>query len=166
MLTISTEKKRFVMKEDEETCERLFSKIIRGLIEAEENVTQDMKVTSTEEDNRQVQIQTKRIEPRFSGKSREYRGFLYIKCPQCGYEKGQCSRNGMNSIHCDKCGCNDEFSEPLVPMYVNCECGEEFRYMTNMNADVFDMTCINCGSPVPMKYNEKKNFYETIRPED
>lgn len=158
MLTINTNRKRFVLKEDDEICEKIFKRIIGMLIgeeDGDENLESSKGIMTPEND-------VKRIEPKSAQVHREYKGFLYIKCPECGNEKGQCSAKGMHSIHCDECGCNDEFAEPLIPMWVNCECGKRFRYMTNIKTDMFDMTCLECGSPVPVKYNEKKNVYETI----
>lgn len=37
------------------------------------------------------------------------------------------------------------------------------EYMTNKKEEMLDMTCIECGAPVPMRYNGKYNRYETIR---
>ena len=118
MLTITTETRRFVLKEDEEQSERKFNEIIRRLLEPQEGKADIGKPQETENANRQQE---------------------------------------------DNCGCNKEFTEPLIPMYVNCECGGRFRYMTNKKEEMFDMTCIECGAPVPMRYNGKKNCYETIK---
>lgn len=159
MLTIITETRRFVLKENEEQSERKFNEIIRRLLEPQERKTDIGKPQETENANRQQDME-KSHEQRAGC---EYKGFLYIRCPDCGNEKGFCSKNGIHGIHCDECGCNKEFTEPLIPMYVNCECGGNFRYMTNKKEEMFDMTCIECGAPVPMKYNGKKNCYETIR---
>lgn len=27
----------------------------------------------------------------------------------------------------------------------------------------FDIPCLSCGAPVPIRYNRKKNIYETIK---
>lgn len=156
MLTITTETRRFVLKENEEQSERKFNEIIRRLLEPQEGKADIGKPQETENANRQHEVKEQTA-------GYEYKGFLYIRCPECETEKGQCSKKGMNSIHCDNCGCNEEFTEPLIPMYVNCECGGRFRYMTNKKEEMFDMTCIECGAPVPMRYNGKKNCYETIR---
>ena len=47
--------------------------------------------------------------------------------------------------------------------YMKCECGRQARYMTNITEAEFDMTCYDCGSPVAMQWNEKKEQYETMR---
>lgn len=154
MLTITTGTRRFVLKENEEQSEKKFNEIIRKLLELPEGIADDKKSQETENANRQQ-------EERSSG--HEYKGFLYIHCPECGAERGLCSKAGQHSIHCDECGCNDEFEEALTPMYVKCECGSSFKYMTNKKEEMFDMVCLNCKAPVPVKYNSKKNCYETIR---
>lgn len=172
MLTISTKKSRFVLKEDEKICQEWFNRLIGAIISAEK-VTED-ELAEEEDTCRPADLKEKaeyQVEnlpedipveetesPRYG-----YKGFLYIKCPSCGSVRGQCSKKGMHRIHCDNCGCNEPFMEPLTPMFVNCECGAKFKYMTNMKEDMFDITCINCGSPVPMKYNGKKKIYQTIK---
>ena len=156
MLTITTKTRRFVLKENEEQSEKKFNEIIQMLLEPGEASTQEAK--------HEVQKKMNEKAPgNLEEQSKyEYKGFLYIHCPECGAERGLCSKKGKHSIHCDVCGCNEEFKEPLIPMYVKCECGSSFKYMTNKKEEMFDMECINCKSPVPMKYNGKKGCYETI----
>lgn len=93
----------------------------------------------------------------------KYRGFMYIKCCKCGKEEGFMPRQGREYYRCDSCGSNTEFKKPLVPMYVNCECGSRFKYMTNMEGKRFDINCFDCGAPVAVEWNEKRKQYETIR---
>lgn len=174
MLTISTSKRRFTVKTEQE--EALFSKIVKNLLdkdgtldidvqnsEVSTNSKTEKKVITREEAlaDRNPPVEHDFFQNLWGGK--KYTGFLYIKCPECGAEKGFCSKKGTGGIHCDVCGCNKDFEEPLKPMYVNCECGGRFKYMTNKSEEMFDVTCINCGSPVPVQYNHKKEIYETIR---
>lgn len=93
----------------------------------------------------------------------KYRGFMYIKCPSCGAEKGFHMRQESDHYHCDSCGARSVFVDPLVPLLVNCECGRRSRYMTNKKDPMFDITCLDCGSPVAVSWNEKKQLYEPIR---
>ena len=94
-------------------------------------------------------------------KSREtYSGFLYVKCPDCGYSRGFFTKIRTDEYRCG-CGAVTELRD-LVPLYVNCECGRNIRYMTNMTEDAFDIDCL-CGAPVAVQWNEKKRQYETIR---
>lgn len=93
----------------------------------------------------------------------KYKGFMYIKCPVCGKEKGLCMKKETDHYHCDSCGKRSEFEKPLVPLWVNCECGRRFKYFTNMTESLFDINCLDCGAPVAVKWNEDKQIYETIR---
>lgn len=58
------------------------------------------------------------------------------------------------------------FTDKLVPLYINCQCGRGFKYMTNMTDNMFDINCIECGSLVAVQYNAKKKIYETIREDE
>lgn len=153
MLTITTETRRFVLKENAEQSEKKFNEIIMGLLGLQKGKEE------TEIEHAENRVATHQE----SKDGHKYKGFLYIRCPECGTERGLCSKAGQHSIHCDECGCNDEFEEALIPMYVKCECGSSFKYMTNKKEEMFDMACLNCKAPVPVKYNSKKNCYETIR---
>lgn len=93
----------------------------------------------------------------------QYKGFMYLKCPSCGAVKGFCSKGYLKEFHCESCGTDTGFTEELKPLYVNCICGGKFKYLTNMNIDMFDINCINCGNPVAVNWNKKKQVYETIK---
>ena len=53
MLTITTETRRFVLKENEEQSEKKFNEIIRKLLELQEEIIDDKKPQETENTNRQ-----------------------------------------------------------------------------------------------------------------
>ena len=93
----------------------------------------------------------------------KYRGFLYIKCQECGVTKGFRMKKESDHYHCDSCGARTEFVNPLVSLLVNCECGGAFRYQTNMTDPMFDINCLECGAPVAVQWNEHAGLYETIR---
>lgn len=93
----------------------------------------------------------------------KYRGFLYIRCPECGSVKGFHMKKESDHYHCDNCGARTIFDTPLVPLQVRCECGQRFNYLTNQTAQAFDIPCLECGAPVAVEWNEKKSLYETIR---
>lgn len=93
--------------------------------------------------------------------SKQYSGFLYIKCPDCGEIRGFFAKIRIDAFEC-RCGAVTELRD-LVPLYVNCECGKSIRYMTNMTDNAFDINCLGCGAPVAVQWNEKKKLYETIR---
>ena len=89
---------------------------------------------------------------------KQYSGFLHIRC-KCGAEKSFFTKSGLSFYKCAKCGEQTE----LKLAFLHCECGERLRYFTNETEKMFDLNCIDCGQPIAMKYNEKKNLYETIR---
>ena len=71
MLTINTNTKRFVLKEEDEICEKIFKRIIGMLIGAEdgdENLESSKGIMTPEND-------VKRIEPKSAQVHREYKGF-------------------------------------------------------------------------------------------
>lgn len=92
---------------------------------------------------------------------KDYKGFLYIKCESCGNVRGFCAKEPISAHRC-KCGNETELKE-LVPLWVHCECGKRFKYMTNIDEFLFDINCIDCGTPVSVKWNANKRLYETIR---
>lgn len=96
---------------------------------------------------------------------KRYKGFLHLECPNCGTIKSFNSAKEIKGYHCFECGEDALFEEELKPLYVNCECGKSYKYMTNMKEQMFDIECLNCGNPVAVKWNEKKQVYETIRGE-
>ena len=94
--------------------------------------------------------------------TRGYTGFLHIRCEHCGKTKAFCTKYPLNYYQCEECDGKTELLG-LKRAYINCECGNRSGYFTNETADVFDLNCINCGMPVALKYNAKKNLYEAIR---
>lgn len=89
-----------------------------------------------------------------------YKGFLYIKCEACGSTRGFCAKTPTKEHRC-KCG-HKTVLRNLKPLYVNCECGEFFKYRTNLQDDVATINCIKCGSPVDLELHDKKGVYTTI----
>ena len=94
-----------------------------------------------------------------------YRGFLIIKCRQCGDEHAFCTKTPMKSSTCSKCGATTTFNV-MRPAFTHCECGKDFRYMTNIEDKNFTYTCFQCGSPVEMELNGKGNAFVTINRRD
>ena len=101
--------------------------------------------------------QEQRTEPAEEG----YKGFLYIKCEACGTTKGFCAKQPITESRCE-CGHRTPLSK-LKTMYVKCECGENFKYRTNLTDSVASINCIHCGSPVDLELHEKNGVYETIK---
>lgn len=100
-------------------------------------------------------------EPAQSEKPKGYKGFLYLECPHCGKRRAFCSRARIQEYKCD-CGEKTELHD-LVQIILNCECGKNSAYLTNVTDEIFDVDCIDCGAPVAVQYNAKKKLYETIR---
>lgn len=122
-----------------------------------------MVETRQEEGLEKEEKQGKEVEAETEAAIRpQYRGFMYIRCPNCGEMKGFYTKKESDHYHCDNCGARSVYEEKLVPLQVNCECGRKFRYQTNVTETAFDIPCLVCGSPVYVEWNEKKAAYETI----
>lgn len=90
----------------------------------------------------------------------EYRGFLLIKCNHCGKIKGFCAKNPISQFTCE-CGGKTELHD-LKPAFLKCKCGSQYKYKTNVTDERFDYGCLNCGSPVDMELNSRRNTYVTV----
>lgn len=95
-------------------------------------------------------------------KNSGYSGFLYLECSYCGKRKAFCSRCKLREYKCDSCERKTELHD-LAQMFLNCECGKNAAYLTNITDEMLDVNCINCGMPVAVQYNSKKKVYETIQ---
>lgn len=91
----------------------------------------------------------------------EVKGFVYMKCPNCGNIHGTNLKKWQSYFRCKECGELIAFRN-LRTIHVNCECGESFYYKTNLKIPMFDIPCLACGNPVAVYYNEKKESYQTI----
>lgn len=90
----------------------------------------------------------------------EYRGFLLIKCKHFGKVKGFCAKTPITEHICE-CGGKTELHD-LKPAFLNCKCGGRYKYKTNITDEKFDYNCLNCGSPVDLELNSRRNTYVTI----
>lgn len=91
------------------------------------------------------------------------KGFLHLKCPHCGSEFGFYSKHERDHVVCRECGQEFGFDRPLVALYVNCECGNTFKYFTNRTEPFFDIECLDCKAPVTVEYIAKRNLYQTVK---
>ena len=89
-----------------------------------------------------------------------YRGFLLIRCEECGEVKAYCAKRETYGFRC-KCG-HETPLEKLRPMYVKCKCGKEFRYKTNLTDQRYMHSCLDCGSPIDLEINRRGTAYVTI----
>lgn len=90
----------------------------------------------------------------------EYRGFLLIKCKHCGKLKGFCAKTPISEFACD-CGGKTELYG-LKAAHLHCKCGSNWTYKTNVTDEAFDYNCLNCGSPIDLELNSRRNTYVTI----
>lgn len=91
----------------------------------------------------------------------EYKGFLLIKCKHCGKVKGFCTKSTIRQHICE-CGKETELHD-LKPMFMDCKCSHKYKYMTNITDERFEYNCLNCGSPVDLELNSRKNTYISIK---
>lgn len=92
---------------------------------------------------------------------REYKGFLLIKCAECGDVHAFCAKRPMRRYRCAKCGTWTALDH-MAPLRVVCECGRSYGYMTNVEDKQMDVACFGCGAPVAVEWNEKLHQYTTI----
>lgn len=90
-----------------------------------------------------------------------YKGFLYIRCEHCGQVHGYCAKELMTFHKCPDCSGKTKLKN-LTHLYVNCECGKKWKYRTNMTDFAFDVNCVQCGTPVAVKWNKRAEQYETM----
>lgn len=90
------------------------------------------------------------------------KGFIHVECPKCHKTKGMFQREHLTEVLCTNCGEMIDLRES-IPMHFKCECGKKLTYMTNMKSNMADVNCFDCGCPVAVTYNAKKNRYEVIR---
>lgn len=93
-----------------------------------------------------------------------YKGFMHIKCENCGKEVSYNKAEEIQTHFCFTCRKPTELKEEKMKrVHMECECGCSFRYWTNQDAKLIEIECLNCGSPVTMEYNRKKGSYITIK---
>ncbi|WP_157833849.1 hypothetical protein [Ruminiclostridium josui] len=92
----------------------------------------------------------------------QYTGGLIVKCRKCGLIRGFFTHKPIDHYHCFECGKYTPLPPELRAVEVRCECGKFFKYQTNITDPAFDATCVECGAPVAVGYNEKLGRYLTI----
>lgn len=164
MITIKTENHTYMSKINAEESEKLFRKILADILDIQEkiaSVPENDKAVLEEDSAPEKEDVTESIDPVTEPEPLLYKGFLYIKCRNCGKEKAFCSKSPIREYTCEDCGEKTPL-ENLISLNTKCECGKYSRYHTNMEDYLFDVNCIACGSPVTVKFNKKKNQYETV----
>lgn len=154
--------------ENQEIAEAVFNKLAIMLLgiskeyqDKRKNVGQKKKtpeiIVLEQEEKEAIEDEPAEAET-YSGK-----GFLYMKCRECGTVKGFTTNKELKGYHCFECGADTPFQEQLKKIRMKCECGNYSEYLTNMDEPMFDITCIACGNPVAVQWDDKKQVYETIQ---
>lgn len=89
-----------------------------------------------------------------------YSGFVHIRCDYCHNETTTCLRTPTHEYICRSCGQKTELTD-LTRAYINCECGTDGRYLTNIGDWMFDIPC-RCGMPNAVKYLPGKDVYVPV----
>lgn len=93
-----------------------------------------------------------------------YKGFLLIRCPNCGDVRGFCAKDYVTDTMCRNCG-TDIHLKDLIPAHVNCEkCGSHFKYRTNIDIqEPVPFSCLECDAPVDLQLNPRGTAVTTMR---
>lgn len=91
-----------------------------------------------------------------------HKGFLLIRCAQCGDLRGFCVKQPISSYRCAACGGETPLHD-LMSAHIRCKCGKSFKYRTNIEKDSITYNCLSCGAPVDLAYNKKARAYQTVR---
>lgn len=100
--------------------------------------------------------------PQESDEGKGYKGFLLIRCKECGHTRAFYSQYKLNWYKCQEC-CEKTVLEDLRLLWANCECGQKAHYYTNVEDPATEVNCLVCGAPVAGEWNVKKKCYQTIR---
>lgn len=87
-------------------------------------------------------------------------GFLIVECCACGKQKAFCCKKPIYRYECT-CGQISKLDN-LVPVFMRCECGRKFRYMTNIDKRQFTGRCPQCESPVELELDKYGKAYVTM----
>ena len=92
-----------------------------------------------------------------------YKGFLLIRCPECGEVRGFCSKNFITEMTCRNCGAVTQLDD-LIPAHVNCgKCGAHYRYKTNIDTqEPVSFHCLGCEAPVDLQLNGRGTALVTL----
>lgn len=93
----------------------------------------------------------------------EYKGFLHIRCEECGETISYNAKEPETQHKCKKCGHVTQL-RALKPMYAECKaCGSSWKYMTNRNTAELTQECLQCGGLIDMEMNSRRTAYVTKR---
>lgn len=94
----------------------------------------------------------------------KYKGFMLIRCSECGELKGFCAKKPTDTYYCKNCGGKTPLTEMRV-LYQDCDCGKHYKYITNCTEDTLSHRCIECGGITEMRMNSRRTAYVTKQPD-
>lgn len=154
-ITVFTADRRFTLNTDDERAIFLFNRLVKTLIGDKEVIQTELK-TPTASEVSTVVIPQKNPQ----STCLVHKGFLYVRCPDCGKERGFCAKTPINSFECLECGTNFELPEQMALVKFTCKCGKYLKYRTNITDKSFDIPCLECGSPNSVFFYEKDREYK------
>lgn len=87
------------------------------------------------------------------------RGFVSIKCPQCGKVHTTCLHEARTIFNCRDCG-QPVALEGLKSIKMECpRCRFKARYLTNREEKLIQMECLNCSHPVNFRKGFRRGNY-------
>ena len=91
---------------------------------------------------------------------KKHKGFLLVRCEDCGAIRGFCAKTPTDYFVCRECGHETHLPDDMVQAVVKCDCGGEYRYRTNVcDAAGFEAVCIGCGKTHKLQYDPCDNMY-------
>ena len=163
-LVLSTENKRLSVKLEDDACGKLFDSLVREILHFEpvkEEIKRAAQAGDIHKEITPVTPKPDKPAEAAPGILRVgYTGFLYIRCPKCGKERGFCSRYPVTEFTCKNCGERLLLPEKLSQVSFQCKCGKTFRYKTNITDPSFDISCLDCDAPNAVFRNPKTGNYD------
>lgn len=100
--------------------------------------------------------------PPSENNSMKYKGFMHIKCEECGETKSFFLKYLTDNYKC-ACGHHTNLVDMKV-IHAKCPCcGTSLDYWTNIDAEQLEITCIHCHAPVDVRINKHGDGYDTIK---
>ena len=91
------------------------------------------------------------------------RGFVNIKCGECGEATVTCLHEERTIFVCRKCG-HPTGLEGLKTIRMECgRCGFKGRYRTNRTEKHIMMECLQCSQPVQLRKGFRRGNYVPVR---
>lgn len=163
------------MKLEDNICEKLFDSLVREILhfgpvkseiqravqagDIREEITPISPKTMAITKSAKVSSTASFIPSRPETLQEGYTGFLYIRCEHCEHDNGFCVKSPITESRCRDCG-EKTVLENLHRAYFTCECGRHFGYLTNITDPMFEIKCIECGTPNAVFRNPKTGNYD------